>query len=233
MPFDIIAFDADDTLWHNEIYYRRSQELLFDLLGRYGIPRDAAENILHRVDVGNLPDFGYGIKGFTLSMIETAIEATGGQISAADIQSLVEQGRAMVRSQIEPLEHSASVIAQLAERYALMLITKGDLRDQERKLAGSGLAGSFRYVEIVSDKTPDVYAALMRRHRLVPEHFLMVGNSMRSDILPVLALGGWAVYVPFTLTWAHEAGSAPTDSDGRYHEIEHLGQLPALIQRIE
>jgi putative hydrolase of the HAD superfamily len=88
-------------------------------------------------------------------------------------------------------------------------------------------------VEIVSDKTPDVYAALMRRHRLVPEHFLMVGNSMRSDILPVLALGGWAVYVPFTLTWAHEAGSAPTDSDGRYHEIEHLGQLPALIQRIE
>jgi putative hydrolase of the HAD superfamily len=234
MPFDLIAFDADDTLWHNEIFYREAQDALLDLLERrYDVRSEAAMQALHRIDVANLPDFGYGIKGFTLSMIEAAVEATGGRVSGADIQAVVDLGRAMVRHEIRLLEHSADAVSALAQAYPLMVITKGDLMDQERKMAGSGLADHFRYVEIVSDKTPEMYAALLRRLNIAPERFLMVGNSMRSDILPVLALGGWAVYVPYHLTWAHETGPAPEMVDGRFHEIDHLGLLPALIQQMK
>jgi putative hydrolase of the HAD superfamily len=233
MRFDMLAFDADDTLWDNECFYQDTQSALLDLLASYDVDREMALTALHRVDVDNLATFGYGTKGFTLSMVEAAIELTSGRIRAVDVQAIIGLGRAMLTHEVRLLAHSAETVTRLAQTHPLMIITKGDLMDQERKLAASGLAGNFVQVEIVSNKTPAVYAALLERHGLAPERFLMVGNSMRSDILPVLDLGGWAVHVPYHLQWAHEAGAAPTGADGRFHELDHLGQLPDLVERIE
>ncbi len=233
MKLEMIAFDADDTLWHSESYYHDAQNAFADMLAPYGVEKETAFEVLHRVDISNLPAFGYGIKGFIISMVEAAVEATGGRIHAEAIQKIVGLGREMTRHEIRLLDHSAETVALLAKDYPLMLITKGDLMDQERKLADSGLESSFQQVEIVSDKTSGVYAALLRRHGLAAERFLMVGNSMRSDILPVLELGGQAVHVPYALTWIHESGTAPVSANGRFHEIEHLGLLPELVKQIE
>jgi putative hydrolase of the HAD superfamily len=232
MRFDGIAFDADDTLWHSEPFYQDAGSALLDLLEPYGIDRQEALDILHRIEIDNLAPFGYGIKGFTISMVEAAIEATNGKVSAADIGRIIELGREMTGHELRLLDHSAEAVAQLAGTHPLALITKGDLMDQERKLAASGLAGYFSRVEIVSDKNPETYAAVLRKHNLVPERFLMVGNSLRSDILPVLEIGGWAVYVPYALTWAHETGDAP-GMNQRFFEIDHLGLLPELVTKIE
>lgn len=233
MKFDVIGFDADDTLWHSESYYHDAQRAFTRLLQRYQVEPEAALGVLHRIEVANLPTFGYGIKGFTISMVEAAVEATGGKVRGEDIQKIVALGRAMTTHEIRLLEHSADTVERLARRYTLMLITKGDLMDQERKLAVSGLAQWFGQVEIVSDKTTALYTALLRKHNFNAERFLMVGNSMRSDILPVLELGGTAVYVPYELTWAHEAGIAPESAGSRFYEIAHLGLLPELLEEIE
>lgn len=233
MPFDMIAFDADDTLWHSESYYYDTQDAYVNLLAPYGVERQAALDILRRIEIENLAYFGYGLKGFTLSMVEAAVEASAERVRAADIRAIIELGRAMSRHEVRLLEHGAETVAHLAQTHRLMVITKGDLMDQERKIADSGLAKYFQQVEIVSDKTPHIYEALLRKHGVAPERFLMIGNSMRSDILPVLGLGGWAVYVPYALSWAHEAGEAPSDVDGRFYEIEHLGRLPELVTEME
>jgi putative hydrolase of the HAD superfamily len=231
MTFEIIAFDADDTLWHSEVYYREAQLAMADLLAGYGVERAFALELLHKIEIANLEPFGYGIKGFTLSMVETAIQASNGRVRAADIQAVVDLGRAMTRREVRLLAHSAETVSHLANSHILMLITKGDLMDQERKIAGSGLAEHFRMVEIVSAKTPEVYTDLLRRHRVTADRFLMVGNAMRSDIIPVLEIGGWAVYVPYLHNWAHEAAEPPEHK--HYFSIEHLGQLPALVGQIE
>jgi putative hydrolase of the HAD superfamily len=233
MKFDMIAFDADDTLWDNEIHYRSAQSALVNLLEPYGVEEQIVLDMLHQQDIANLPDFGYGIKGFTLSMIETAVEATRGKVSGDDIQAIVSLGRAMVRREVLLMDHAANTVKHLAATHPLMMITKGDLMDQERKLSGSGLGKYFRYVEIVSDKRDEVYASLLAKHNIAPGRFLMVGNAMRSDILPVLSLGGWAVYVPYHLTWVHESGTTPGHTDGRFHEIAHLGLLPELVTHLE
>jgi putative hydrolase of the HAD superfamily len=232
MHFETIAFDADDTLWHSEVFYQENEAALVDLIAPYGVKRQVLLEVLHRVEIDNLGPFGYGIKGFTLSMIDAAIEATSGKVSTQDIQKIIALGRAMTEHELRLLEHSQAAVAQLAESRPLMLVTKGDLQDQERKIAASGLAGYFKYVEIVSDKNTETYAALLRKHGLRPERFLMVGNSMRSDILPVLEMGGWAVYVPHELTWAHERRPAP-EANQRFYEIEHLGLLEELVAKIE
>lgn len=232
MRFDVIAFDADDTLWHSESFYQDTGAALAGLLASYGVDRQTTLDILHRIEVANLPAFGFGIKGFTISMIEAAIEATSGEVSATDIRAIIELGRAMTGHELRLLDHSAEAVAQLAESYSLMMITKGDLMDQERKSAASGLASYFKHIEIVSDKSPETYTAVLNKYGLVPDRFLMIGNSIRSDILPVLEIGGWAVYVPYPLTWAHETGTAPV-ADHRFFEIDHLGLLPELIARIE
>jgi len=181
----------------------------------------------------NLPHFGYGIKAFALSMIETAVELTEGRIEGRDIQTIIDAAKEMLTSEVELLEHVADTVAQMAQSYALMLITKGDLRDQEAKIARSGLGEHFRYVEIVSDKSAASYAALLKRYSIAPERFLMVGNSLRSDILPVLELGASAVYIPYALTWAHEAADRPTAELPGFYELEHLGQLPRLLDELE
>jgi len=230
--FDMIAFDADDTLWHNERLYTEAQASFRRLLGQYQSPQWIDER-LYQTEMHNLEHFGYGIKAFALSMIETAVELTEGRISGKDIQAIINLAKEMLTAEVELLDHTVETVSHLATIYPLMLVTKGDMRDQEMKIARSGLGSYFRHIEIVSDKSRENYKSLLQRHRIKPERFLMVGNSLRSDILPVLALGAWAVYIPYAMTWAHELAEPPPSGQPGYYEIEHLGQLPALLEGID
>jgi putative hydrolase of the HAD superfamily len=228
---DLIGFDADDTLWHNEILYTRTQERFELLLSGYGLDGNVQEE-LFATEMQNLGHYGYGIKAFTLSMIETAIRLTGGRIGGAEIEEILELSRDMMYAPVELLDQAAEVVADLSSRHRLMVITKGDLFDQERKLARSGLASYFAHAEIVSEKTVDVYRSLLAKHRVDPRRFLMVGNSLRSDILPVIELGGKAVHIPYHTTWAHEAVAVPDAMPAGYVELENIGLLPGLVERL-
>jgi putative hydrolase of the HAD superfamily len=201
--FQVVAVDADDTLWHNEPLFTAAQERFRGLLGRY---HDAEwiDARLYETEKRNLRIFGYGVKGFTLSMIETALELTEGRIAGPEIQEIMGLGMEMLRAPVELLEGVQEAIEQIAGRYPLMLLTKGDLFDQESKLARSGLGDHFTAIEIVSEKDARTYAAVMARHRIEPTHFLMVGDSLRSDVLPVLEAGGSATHIPYQTTWVHE-----------------------------
>ena len=228
---EIIAFDADDTLWHNETLYNATQDRYRQLLAPYAEP-EAVDRALFDTEMRNLASFGYGIKSFILSMIEAAVDVTGGRVQAAELGQLVGFARDMMKAEIRLLDNVRDTVAALAVRHNLMLITKGDLLDQEDKLQRSGLADYFRYFEVVSDKTLERYAALLARYQIQPERFLMVGNSLRSDILPVVELGGKAVYIPYEMTWAHEVVDAPQEGQA-YYELEHIAQLPELLEKIE
>jgi putative hydrolase of the HAD superfamily len=228
---DVIAFDADDTLWHNETLYLMTQDKFKQLLlSHHSTERIAQE--LDETETHNLQYFGYGIKGFTLSMIETAIELTDGRIQGREIQEIINFAKEMLKAPVQPLEHVEEVIAKLSESHALMIITKGDLFDQETKIARSGLASHFKHIEIVSEKTSDTYERILAKYNIDPRRFLMVGNSLRSDILPVLAIGGQAVYVPYHATWAHETVINQGEEQKGYFECEHIGLLPALVERL-
>lgn len=234
MRFDLIAFDADDTLWHNEIYYRAVEQRFLDMLSDYAVEREDALRLFHSIEIANLPDFGYGVRGFVLSLIEAGIQLTGGALSGGHIQAIIELGRGMAREEVRLLPGAAAALESLAGSHRLALITKGDLIDQERKIANSGLAGKFQHVEIVSDKTPAVYAALLEKNAARAERFLMVGNSLRSDVLPALAVGGCAVHVPTEMEWAHEAaGELPAGSAARLFTLRSLADLAELVKRIE
>lgn len=229
--FEVIAFDADDTLWHTEAHYAAAQELLKRLLAGYASP-EQIEQTQHAIEIRNLPYYGYGIKGFALSLIEAAIEISQGRISGQAIQQMIGLTKEMLTGEVQLLEHAQEVVAQLSGTHSLMLVTKGDLFDQESKIARSGLKPYFRHIEIISEKTADRYAALLARYHIEPSRFLMVGNSLRSDVLPVIALGGRAVHIPYAITWAHE-DLAPSEAErGRYYELEHLGLLPALVEEL-
>lgn len=230
--FDVIAFDADDTLWQNEHLYARSQARLVELLAQYHPPEWVQER-LYRTEMRNLEHFGYGVKAFALSMVETAIELTEGRMSGKDIQVLVEMAKGMLHADVELLDHVAGTLTQLGENYSLMLLTKGDLFEQENKIARSGLKDRFRYIEIVSTKTVSVYKDLLGKYSIQPERFLMVGNSLRSDILPLLELGAHAVYVPHDLTWQHEHSDPPPAGQTGFYQLEHIGQLPGLLGQLE
>jgi putative hydrolase of the HAD superfamily len=233
MPrFEVIAFDADDTLWHNERLFVDAQARFKALLAQYHSAEWIGER-LYDAEVGNLPHFGYGVKAFALSMIETAVELTEGRISGHDVKAVIDIAREMLAAEVELLEHAAETVTRLADAYTLMLVTKGDLRDQEAKVARSGLAPFFRHVEVVSEKTADTYAGLLKRHSIAPARFLMVGNSLRSDILPVLSLGASAAYVPSRLSWAHEAAAPPPPEHPGYYQLENLGELPALLEKLD
>ncbi len=227
-----IAFDADDTLWHTEYYYRETEKRYLEILAAYGVSPDEALSVMHRIEVDNLAFFGYGIRGFTISLVEAAIQVTGGQVRAVDIQAIIELGRAMTSHPIRLLESVEEALARLDGR-RLLLITKGDVLDQESKIRRSGLSQYFQEVEIIVDKTPEAYSALLAKHAIAPGSFLMVGNSLRSDIAPVLALGGYAVHVPYPLTWAHESAADLPADRSRFFEIASLRDLPALIEKIE
>jgi putative hydrolase of the HAD superfamily len=226
---DIIAFDADDTLWHNETLYRGTEKRFQQLLAAYQAAEET-EQALFQTEMRNLRLYGYGIKSFGLSMIETAIQVSKGRIAAYQIQEIIDLAKEMLETRVELLDHVADVIPSLAQRCRLMLVTKGDLRDQEAKLAGSGLAHYFDHVEIVPDKNVEVYRSLLARNNVAPQQFLMVGNSLRSDVLPVVELGGHAVHIPYHITWAHEAVQVPHGNQGDYAELAHIGLLPAYVE---
>ncbi len=229
--FDVIAFDADDTLWHNETLYSITQDKFKQLLSRYrstnGIDRE-----LYETEIRNLRHYGYGIKSFTLSMIETAIELTGGRVRGEEIREIIDFAREMLEAPVQLLEGVQEVVHTLSASHPLMIITKGDLFDQESKIARSGLADYFTHVEIVSHKTEDTYKALLAKHNIHPERFLMVGNSLKSDILPSVAIGSQAVYIPYHTTWVHELVVSPGENQTGYFELEHIGQLPVLVEKL-
>src|SRR4051812_1309545 len=227
-----IGFDADDTLWHNETIFERVHERYRALLARY---HDAAtvDRTLLVTEKRNLDLYGYGVKGFTLSAIETAIELTSGRISAEEIRLIIANGQEMLAHPVDLLDGVAETLAELsADAYRLLLITKGDLRDQQRKLAKSGLAARFHHIEIVSEKDTSTYATILQRQGIAPERFLMVGNSLKSDILPVLSLGGVGVHIPYHLTWALEHADEPLSSAGRFFRLKNLRELPGIVRRL-
>jgi putative hydrolase of the HAD superfamily len=226
---DLIAFDADDTLWHNERLYQATQGRFQELLAPYGQDGRAVTE-LYDTEMRNLRYYGYGLKSFALSMIETAIRVTGGRIGGGEIQQIIGLAKAMIDTPVQLFDGVMEVVSTLAAAHPLMLITKGDLLDQQRKLAQSGLAPYFAHVEIVTDKTEAVYRSLLAQHQIAPRRFLMVGNSLRSDVLPVVALGGHAVYIPCDITWVHESAVVEGESSRNYAELAHIGLLPDLVQ---
>ncbi len=222
-----IGFDADDTLWQNEAFFRLTQARFTSLLADHAEATHLDERLL-AAERRNLGHYGFGVKGFTLSMIETAIEVTEGRVPASVIGELIAAGRDMLAHPIELLPHARETVAKLGKTHRVLLITKGDLLDQERKLAQSGLGDLFHGVEIVSDKTPGAYAQIFKRHGHGAARAMMVGNSLKSDVIPVIAAGGWGVHVPHGLTWALEAADAPT-THRRFHALADLGALPDLV----
>lgn len=230
--FDLIAFDADDTLWENERLYVNAQARLVELLARYH-PAEWINERMYQTEMRNLEHFGYGIKAFALSMVETAVELTEGRISGAELQTLVDTAKEMLHAKVDLLPHTTETLSQLKTKYALMLLTKGDLFEQENKIARSGLRDRFRYVEIVGTKTASVYKSLLEKYSIQSQRFLMVGNSLRSDILPLLELGAYAVYIPHELTWQYENSAPPPSEQAGYYQLEHIGQLPALLESLE
>ena len=225
-----VGFDADDTLWHNERFFRLTQDRFEQLLADYADPAHLHQRLLE-AERRNIAHYGFGIKGFTLSMIETALDITQNRVPASVIRELIEAGQEMLRHPIDLLPHARETVQAAAQNHKVLLITKGDLLDQERKLAQSGLGDLFDGVEIVSDKTPATYKALLQRHGVGATQAMMVGNSMKSDVRPMVALGGWGVFVPHGLTWELEHAEPPTDTT-RFRELPSLAGIPQLLHEI-
>lgn len=226
-----IGFDADDTLWENEQFYRLTERRFAELLGAHLDAPGVSARLLEAAK-RNLGVYGFGIKSFTLSMIETAVEVSGGKVDGDTIGRILAFGREMLSHPIDTLPHARAAIERLAGRYRLVLITKGDLFDQERKLAQSGLGELFDAVEIVSDKTVDTYRRVFTRHGDGPEKAVMIGNSLKSDVIPALDAGGWGIYVPHDLTWVAEHAPEPTGHP-RFRRIPALDELGSLIDEID
>ena len=226
-----IGFDADDTLWHNERFFQLTQAHFAELLADHA-DRDHLMERLLAAEKRNIRHYGYGIKGFTLSMIETAIEVTDDRVPASVIRQLIEAGQEMLAHPIELLPHAREAIEAVLHTHKVILITKGDLIDQERKLAQSGLGELFDAVEIVSEKSPDTYRAIFIEHGDGPASAMMVGNSMRSDVVAPIQAGCWGVYVPHGLVWDVEHAETPADNP-RYRELEDLGGLAGLVRSME
>lgn len=225
-----IGFDADDTLWQNEAFFRLTQEHFTDLLRDYSDPHQLHERLL-AAEKRNIGAYGYGVKGFTLSMIETAIEVTEGRVPASVIAELLGAGRAMLDHPVELIPHARETVEALAGEYRLILITKGDLLHQERKLAQSGLGDCFDAIEIVSEKTPEVYQKIFARHGEGAARALMTGNSMRSDVVAPLEAGAWGVHVPNGPAWELESADEPVQNP-RYRHLADLSFLPGLLQEL-
>jgi putative hydrolase of the HAD superfamily len=222
-----VGVDADDTLWHNETVFRLTQDRLADLLSPYAEPSDLKAR-LAEIEARNLRFYGYGVKAFTLSMIETAV-AVAGDGSGAVIREILAAGREMLTHPIETLPGVEATLRRLSERYRLVVITKGDLLDQERKLAASGLGDLFSAVEIVSEKTSETYRRAFSRHGTGPEAAAMIGNSLRSDVLPALEAGSFAAHIPYAITWAHEMAEPPLGHP-KFAELASMADVPAWLE---
>ena len=230
MRITTVGLDADDTLWHNETLFRLTHARFLALLEPHA-DHETLQSRLAEAEQRNLRLYGYGVKGFTLSMIETALEITDGEVPTRVIREILAAGREMLTEPVEPLPGVETALAQLSEKYRLVLITKGDLLHQEQKLAASGLGDLFAAVEIVSEKDRGTYERVFARHGTGPDQAVMAGNSVKSDIIPALEAGAWAALIPYPLVWAHEAATAPKDHP-RYRELATLADLPGWLEEI-
>jgi len=230
--FDLIGIDGDDTLWHNERDYVEARERFAQVIARCGVAVDQEDltEAVNRTESQNIQYYGYGVSSFVLSLIETAIRLTDGRITGRDIAELLAVAKSMLTSEVELFEGAREALEALSGEYPLALITKGDLLHQRSKLERSGLGPHFRHVEVVSHKTPEVYRAILERHGVEPSRFLMVGNSPRSDILPVLGLGGSAVHVPAALSWSHEEDETASGSGSRSVVLKSLLALADAVR---
>ena len=231
MPIRVVGFDGDDTLWHSESRFEVTQGEFRDLLQRH-VPDADVDRRLAEMEMKNLNVYGYGVKSFTLSMLETAIELTEGRIPAADLEVILGWGKRMLMAPTELLDGVAETLRELSGRYDLMLITKGDLFDQEGKLARSGLGDLFWGVDVLSEKNVEMYQGVFRRRGIEPAKFVMVGNSLRSDVVPVVALGGRAVHIPYHVTWQHEHVPDSELPKNGWLRIESIKELPAALGKL-
>ena len=232
MTIRVVGFDGDDTLWHNETRFHVTQGALRDLLQSH-VPDADVDGHLFAVEMRNLRLYGYGVKAFTLSMIETAIGVTGGRIPASDLEVILGWGKEMLRAPTELLDGVDAALRRIGERFPLLLITKGDLFDQESKLARSGLADLFSGVEILSDKNVESYRRLLVRRQIAPHEFVMVGNSLRSDIAPVVELGARAVHIPYHVTWSHEQVPEESLPATGWHRLTVIAELDPLLVELD
>jgi len=224
----VIAFDADDTLWQNEVFFREAEDRFAALMAPF-MPKEESINVLFSNEMKHLRLYGYGIKGFMLSMVETAMDISKGSIGAEAIYEILEIGRRMMNKPVELLDDVESIFNRLNGRYRLILATKGDLIDQERKLYKSGLEKHFHHVEVMSEKKEDDYRKLIRHLDIEPHEFLMVGNSMKSDIIPVLNIGGKAIHIPHEITWQHEMVEDGHVVKASYHQFEKLSDILSVL----
>ena len=230
---DLVGFDADDTLWHSEVHFQAAHAEFERIIGQYVDLGDAAlHDRMLATERRNIKLFGYGAKGMTLSMIETAVEITGERISAADVHRLLGLGKAILTHPVELLPGVREAVTEVAARHRVVLITKGDLFHQEAKVRQSGLAELFHRIEIVSEKDPPTYQRLFEEFGVDAGRFLMVGNSLRSDIEPVVRLGGWGVHVPYPVTWALEQEHGLEAGHARVAEAPTLADVPAAVSRL-
>jgi len=227
----MVGFDGDDTLWRSEDYYRGAQREFEGLLARY-VDLDDVYARLYAVEKRNLALFGYGAKGMTLSMLEAAIEITGSRIEARDLHRIVAIGKSLLQHPVELLPGIADAVAAIARMHPVVLVTKGDLFHQEAKVRESGLAGFFRRIEIVSEKDVPTYARLLEEFGVAASEFVMIGNSLRSDIAPVLELGGWGVHMPYHVTWAHETEASVADDAPRLRRVAGAHELVDAVRAI-
>jgi putative hydrolase of the HAD superfamily len=230
MTIEVIGFDADDTLWHSEDGFHRTIERYADLVVEFanGASRSEVIDHLGRAERGNLEHFGYGVKSFTLSMVEAAVGISAGRVPGSLLVDLIQLGKSLLAEPVALLDGVVDVVAQLAGSYRLLLITKGDLLHQERKIHQSGLAGHFEELEIVSEKDPQTYRRILHEHNVDPAGFVMVGNSVKSDILPVIAIGGRAVHIPYQFLWEAEEA----EHDGSVPELASISDLPGWLDSL-
>ena len=228
----MVGFDADDTLWKSEDYYRAAETEFRRIVGAH-VDLDDVGDRLYAVEKRNLALFGYGVKGMTLSMVEAAIDITQGRIPASDIHRIVSMAKDLLRHPVELLPGVADAVEAVASRHAIVLITKGDLFHQEAKVRESGLSRWFGRIEIVSEKDAPTYARLLQEFGVAPSEFVMIGNSLRSDIAPVIELGGWGIHMPYHLTWAHEAEHDLVEGEPRMLQVESATQLPEALSRLK
>lgn len=227
MQLKVIAFDADDTLWVNEPYFRAVEDKFCSLLADY-LPEHSIAKELFKIEIQNLALYGYGVKGFMLSMVETALSVSNKTVPLDIMEKILQYGKEMLDKPIELLEGVEQVLAALQGKYRVILATKGDLLDQERKLKKSGLEHYFHHIEIMSDKQEADYQKLIKRLDIQPHEFLMVGNSLKSDVLPVLNIGGYAVHIPYHVTWAHEKVEKTIQHDN-FKSIQTLTKILPLL----
>ena len=232
MNIEMIGFDADDTLWYTEVHYLKAQEDLKQILSPWG-KADQVSEVIDQMILSNLSDYGYGIKAFILSLIEAAIHVSQGELPAHQVLQILSIGKRMLAEEIVLKPHVQQTLQRLVASYPLMIITKGDLLDQITKVKRSGIGDYFSSIEVVNEKSVETYASIFEKHHINPKNFLMIGNTIRSDIHPVLTLGCRAIHIPAESTWEHEnIPSFDTAHDG-YYVLEHMGQLLDLIARLD